>query len=237
MTDRTEQQRLQDISRNSKYAFGANRDMIGYSFVVFKRHIRAGAILELGPAEGFMTDHLASLGQPMTIVEGAAHFCDDLKQRFPAIDVVNSLFEDFAPETKYDNIILGHVLEHVENPVEILSRCRSWLTEGGRILAAVPNARSLHRQAAVILGMLKFEEQLNDADLHHGHRRVYTPETFRRDFIQAGLKIDIFGGYWLKPLSNGQIEKDWDANLLNAFMILGERYPDIAGEIYVVAGR
>ncbi len=87
------------------------------------------------------------------------------------------------------------------------------------------------------MGLLDFEEQLNEADLHHGHRRVYNPETFRRDFRAAGLSIEVFGGYWLKPLSNGQIEADWTPRMLGAFMTLGERYPDIAGEIYVVAGR
>ena len=45
----------------------------------------------------------------------------------------------------------------------------------------------------------------------------------------------MFGGYWIKPLSNGQIEQNWTAEMLEAFMELGERYPDIAGEIYVVA--
>jgi 2-polyprenyl-3-methyl-5-hydroxy-6-metoxy-1,4-benzoquinol methylase len=237
MTSETERKRLDDIAVVSKYAIGANRHTIEYSFEVFKRFIRSGPILEMGPAEGFMSDLLVRLGQPMTVVEGAAPFCASLKERHPQIEVVNALFEEYVPARKFESIILGHVLEHVENPVDILARSREWLTDTGRILVAVPNARSLHRQAAVILGMLSFEEQLNESDLHHGHRRVYTPETLRRDFIQASLNIEIFGGYWLKPLSNGQIERDWDDKLLHSFMILGERYPDVAGEIYVVATR
>jgi hypothetical protein len=76
---------------------------------------------------------------------------------------------------------------------------------------------------------------LNDMDRHHGHRRVFNPETYRQAFLQAGLKIEIFGGYWLKPISSGQIEAHWNNEMLQAFMKLGERYPDIAGEIYVVA--
>ena len=51
----------------------------------------------------------------------------------------------------------------------------------------------------------------------------------------VGLEIEAFGGYWLKPLSNGQIEQDWTPQMVEAFMKLGERYPDIAAEIYVVA--
>jgi hypothetical protein len=95
----------------------------------------------------------------------------------------------------------------------------------------------LHRQAAVLLGLLEFEEQLNEADIHHGHRRVYNPETFRRDFLKAGLTIEVFGGYWLKPVSNAQIEQSWTSEMLQAFMKLGERYPDISAEMYIVAHR
>jgi hypothetical protein len=36
-------------------------------------------------------------------------------------------------------------------------------------------------------------------------------------------------------VSNKQIEANWTPEMLDAFMQLGERYPDIAGEIYVVA--
>jgi 2-polyprenyl-3-methyl-5-hydroxy-6-metoxy-1,4-benzoquinol methylase len=119
--------------------------------------------------------------------------------------------------------------------VLILKRAARWLSPDGRIFAAVPNSRSLHRQAAVIMDLLPFEEALNEADRHHGHRRVYNPETFRRDFSLANLTIEIFGGYWLKPVSNSQIERDWSREMLEGFMRLGERYPDIAGEIYIVA--
>jgi len=232
----TERSRLDEIAAESTYGAGANRATIAHSFEVFRRYIQPGPILEMGPAEGFMTGDLAALGQPLTLVEGAAPFCDSLKARFPQATVVNALFEEFNPETRFQTIVLGHVLEHVDDPVGILKCAKPWLAEGGRILAAVPNSRSIHRQAAVLMGMLPFEEALNEADHKHGHRRVYNPETFRRDFLLAGLKIEVFGGYWLKPVSNGQIERDWTEEMLSAFMTLGERYPDIAGEIYVVAG-
>jgi 2-polyprenyl-3-methyl-5-hydroxy-6-metoxy-1,4-benzoquinol methylase len=233
---REERHRLDSIAAVSLYGVGVNPATIAHSFQIFRRHLRPGSILEMGPAEGLMTEELARLGQPLTVVEGAGAFCESLRGRFPQAEIVHSLFEDFRPAKRFDNIVLGHVLEHVDDPVAILSAAKPWLADGGRILAAVPNARSLHRQAAVIMGLLKFEEELNDADRHHGHRRVYTPETFRRDFLQAGLKIEVFGGYWLKPVSNGQIESDWSKEMLDAFMTLGERYPDIAGEVYVVAG-
>lgn len=233
--DASEASRLHSIAEKSRYSEGVNAAMIAYSFEVFRRFLRPGRILEMGPAEGFMTDALAGLGQPLTVVEGAQRFCQEIAARHPGAEVVNALFEEFAPSDAFDNIVLGHVLEHVADPVDILRRCRGWLAPGGRILAAVPNARSLHRQAGVLMGMLPVENAMNDLDRHHGHRRVYDPEGFRADFRAAGLQIEVFGGYWLKPVSNGQIEANWTPELLDAYMALGERYPDIASEIYVVA--
>ena len=237
MPSKTELQKLEEIASDTWYGRGVGADMVAYSARVFGRHLRPGSILELGPAEGIMTESLAKLGRPLTVVEGAASFCDDLRTRFPEVEVVHSLFEDFEPTQRFDNIIMGHVLEHVEDPVQILNLVKSWLAPGGRALTAVPNARSLHRQAAVMMGLLPFEEALNETDHHHGHRRVFNPETFRRVFLESELRIDFFGGYWLKPVSNGQIEQSWTPPMLDAFMGLGERYPDIAAEIYIVASN
>lgn len=226
---------LQKISQVSRYSAGVMPTAITYCGKILARHMKGESVLEMGPAEGVMTDWLAKSGKRVTVVEGSALFCDSLASRFPHIRVVHSLFENFKPGERFDTIVLGHVLEHVQDPVDILRRVRSWLSPGGCIFAAVPNARSIHRQAAVLMGMLSQEDALNATDVHHGHRRVFNPESFRAVFISAGLRVDIFGGYWLKPVSNGQIESDWTPAMVDAFMQLGERYPDIAGEIYVVA--
>jgi 2-polyprenyl-3-methyl-5-hydroxy-6-metoxy-1,4-benzoquinol methylase len=236
-TLREEQKSLDAIAKHSLYASGVNSDTIRYNFRVFQRFLSGNSILEMGPAEGVMTDLLMTTGRAVTCVEGATVFCDDLRRRHPSATVVNSLFETFAPTASFDNIVLGHVLEHVDDPTRIVSTASSWLSPHGRILAAVPNARSLHRQAAVIMGMLPAENSLNELDRHHGHRRVFDPESFRSVFLAAGLQIEAFGGYWLKPVSNAQIEKSWTPQMLEAFMQLGERYPDIAGEIYLIARR
>ncbi len=232
----TEKAHLERISQNSLYAAGVNSDTIRYSFKIAQRYLTGETLLELGPAEGVMTDLFAQTGKKMTLVEGSESFCNDLRRRHPQAEVVNALFEEFEPTQTYDTIVLGHVLEHVQDPVAIMKRVKNWVKPGtGRIFAAVPNARSLHRQAAVIMGLLPQEDALNELDKHHGHRCVFNPESFRNVFYQAGLKIEVFGGYWLKPVSNKQIEENWTPEMLAAFMQLGERYPDIAGEIYVVA--
>ena len=238
MISQSEKERLENISNVSLYCAGVNSYTIKYSFKIAQRYLVGDSILEMGPAEGVMTELLATTGKKLTLVEGSGLFCDSLRRRFPQANTVHTLFEEFQCSETFDNIILGHVLEHVEDPVHILSLAKQWLKPGmGRLFGAVPNARSVHRQAAVIMGLLRQEDTLNEMDFHHGHRRVFNPETFRNAFSQAGLRIEIFGGYWMKPLSNAQIEASWTPEMIEAFMVLGERYPDIAGEIYVVASR
>ena len=162
-------------------------------------------------------------------------FCESLKMRFPEAQVFHDLFETFNPTARFDTIVLSHVLEHVIDPIQLLRQAKSWLNPGGRLFCAVPNANSIHRQAAVLMGILETEASLNESDQQHGHRRVFTPEQLRSTFIDAGLIIERFGGYWLKPLSNGQIQSHWTQEMIEAFMILGEKYPEVAGEIYIVA--
>jgi 2-polyprenyl-3-methyl-5-hydroxy-6-metoxy-1,4-benzoquinol methylase len=230
-------QRLEAIAADSHYAAGVNRDTTRYSFRIFARHLQGRSVLEMGAAEGVMTELLAGTGLDLTIVEGSARFCHSLAHRYPAAGVVHAIFEAYEPAQRFDNIVLGHVLEHVEDARAVVARAAQWLAPGGRILAAVPNARSLHRQAAVLMGLLPEEHAMSEADRVHGHRRVFDPESFRACFVAAGLDVEIFGGYWLKPVSNAQIEATWTADMIEAFMRLGERYPDIAAEIYVVARR
>jgi 2-polyprenyl-3-methyl-5-hydroxy-6-metoxy-1,4-benzoquinol methylase len=230
-----EQESLEAIAADSLYGAGANGASVEYCAEVFSRYWKGGSVLELGPAEGLMTAHLDRHFERVTTVEGSERFCEDLRRRFPSITVVHALFEEFEPTERFDAVVLGHVLEHVAEPRDLLARAQGWLTPTGRLFAAVPSARSLHRQAAVLMGLLSSEHELNEMDRHHGHRRVYDPESFRAEFLASGMKIEVFGGYFLKPVSSAQIDADWTPDMLRAFMALGERYPDVAAEIYVVA--
>lgn len=45
----------------------------------------------------------------------------------------------------------------------------------------------------------------------------------------------IVGEYFLKPISNVRINANWSEDMVNAFLRLGEKYPEIAASIYLVA--
>jgi 2-polyprenyl-3-methyl-5-hydroxy-6-metoxy-1,4-benzoquinol methylase len=182
-----------------------------------------------------MTYEMVANGLTPELLEGSQTLSESLAKRFPNLRINNELFEDFSPSAQYDTIVMGHVLEHVVDPVGILEKYRNHLALNGKIWASVPNANSIHRQAAVKMGILEKVTSLNEADERHGHRRVFTPEDFQDAFQKAGLKVVHFGGYWLKPLSNAQIEQTWTDEMIEAFCALGRKYPEISGEMYIVA--
>ena len=51
---------LEKIASTSLYGSGVSGNAVKYSFEIFNRYIKKGSILELGPAEGIMTDLIYS---------------------------------------------------------------------------------------------------------------------------------------------------------------------------------
>ncbi len=227
---------IQAISQQHGYIDKCMTHSIEYSKkLVFPYLKNSSSILEIGPAEGYLSEFLAENSSRYEIVEPSKIFAKDLTNRFPQSIVNCCMIEDFNTKEKYDFILLSHVLEHVIDPVYVLRLCQNFMKENSTLFCIVPNSHSIHRQAAVQMGLLDKEDQLNESDIMHGHKRVYDMSLLNNHFLDADFNILSSGGYWLKPLSNSQIEKSWSDEMLSAFMTLGESYPDISAEIYVAS--
>jgi 2-polyprenyl-3-methyl-5-hydroxy-6-metoxy-1,4-benzoquinol methylase len=227
--------RLETCASDGIYSAGVNTATNLYSAKIFARWWRGDSVLEMGCGDGNTTRLLLEAFDDVTVIDGSQALADKIAAEFEGVNVVCELFEQWEPGRTFDTIVLNHTLEHVLDPVEILALAKRWLAPGGVVVASVPNCRSLHRQAAVIMGMLPAEDALTPADVRGGHRRVSSPEGFRAQFTAAGLKVEHSGGYWIKPLSNAQTDEWFTDEMIDAFLALGERYPDIAAEIYVIA--
>jgi 2-polyprenyl-3-methyl-5-hydroxy-6-metoxy-1,4-benzoquinol methylase len=207
--------------------------MIRFRYQTLRPHLQGPEGLELGPAEGEMTQFLVDDFESLTVVEGAAQLLAQIPEH-PNLTKIHSLFEEFTPERQFNTIILEHILEHVESPVPLLMMVKGWLRPGGQILIGVPNANSIHRLVAVKMGLLGHARELNARDHGLGHRRVYTHETLRGDLDDAGLHVIEMGGVFLKPLSNKQIQDSWTEEMIEGFYGLGKDFPEHAAEIYAV---
>ena len=138
------------------------------NYLSLKPYFKGKIALELGPALGQMTKYLVNDFEKLDIIEGSKELLDQIPN-YNNIVKYHSYFEEFITENKYDTIIMSHVLEHIEKPIEILKHIYGWLSEDGVFLISVPNAKSIHRLVAVEMGLLQSEFDLNERDNELGH--------------------------------------------------------------------
>lgn len=210
-----------------------DKRLIRFRYETLKPHLQGPEGLELGPAEGEMTQYLVDNFEKLTVVEGSGELLAQIPSR-SSLNKVHSLFEEFKPDREYNTIIMEHILEHVDSPVTLLTKVKKWLMPGGKILIGVPNGNSIHRLVAVKMGLLEHSCELNPRDHALGHRRVYTPDTLRADLQKAGLHLVEMGGVFYKPLSNSQIQDHWTEEMIQGFYEMGKDFPDNAAELYAV---
>src|SRR5665213_4159635 len=107
---------------------------------------RAQSVLELGLGHGFSTEVLSKHFTRHLVLEGSPAVISNFKTRFPdhKATIVETFFETFSPAERFDVIVMGFILEHVDKPVAIISRYKEFLSPGGRLFVAVPNAEVLN---------------------------------------------------------------------------------------------
>jgi 2-polyprenyl-3-methyl-5-hydroxy-6-metoxy-1,4-benzoquinol methylase len=213
-----------------------DRIVLAYRYQAIRPYLTGTTCLELGPAEGEMTRLLLSDFGQVTAVDGALELLDMIPEH-PRLTKVHSLFETFVPSVLFDTVVMDHVLEHVEGPGDLLRAASGWLRPEGRLIVGVPNALSIHRLAAVKMGLLSSPHDLNERDLRVGHRRVYDPAELKSEIERAGLHMIHSGGVLLKPLAYHQIAASWTRPMIDAFLELGCEFPGIAAELYAVCAR
>lgn len=197
-----------------------------------------GRVLELGYGMGRTTRELRRRGVDLEVLEGSPLLAATAREAQPDLVVHEGLFETWTPPAEpFDAILAPHVLEHVEDPRALLHRLHGWLVPGGRLVAVVPNAESLHRRLAVRMALQERLDTLSPRDHLVGHRRVYTLDGLRADVESAGLRCRDELGWFLKTLPNGMM-LDFPAPLLHAlFTISDELEPRMLANIGVVAER
>ena len=191
MRNRNYNQELKDTS-DHQYAYSFDFDIMHhYMIKSFKPFFKSGNLLELGSFKGDFTKKIFPYFNDITCVEASTLAIDVAKNEIGnKVKFVNGLFEDVNLPTKYENIILTHVLEHIDNPVALLKKINDeWLSDTGRFYLVCPNANAPSRQIAVKMGLISHNTAITPAEKEHGHVTTYTLDTLERDAKAAGLNV------------------------------------------------
>ncbi len=88
---------------------------------------------------------------------------------------------------RFDYIVFGDVLEHLSDPVQVLSQCRGMLNENGAVLASIPNVAHAAVRLMLLEGRWEYAEH---GILDDTHLRFFTASSIVELFDRAGFTVE-----------------------------------------------
>ncbi len=228
-----------------KYAYGFDFEVMHPMMMrSFEPFVRPGNALELGSFKGDFTQRMLPYFDDITCVEASDLAIAEARRRLgDRVTYVNALFEGATLPTRYHNVVLTHVLEHLDDPVMVLRRINAeWLADGGRLFLVCPNANAPSRQIAVKMGLISHNTAITPAESAHGHRCTYTLDTLERDAVAAGLEVVHRSGIFFKALANFQWDRLLQTDIISPEYLdgcfkLGQQYPDLCSSVFLMCER
>jgi 2-polyprenyl-3-methyl-5-hydroxy-6-metoxy-1,4-benzoquinol methylase len=251
---------LQENFSWDRTLFGSyNQILVHYQAISCLENSKKGSLLDLACGEGMMTSYFANEFERVVGVDAASIHLNKAKERLPSVEFHHALIEEFETEEKFDNVFLLMILEHVQDPVQILKKAASFLKEDGNLIVHVPNANAINRRLAVKMGTLLSCDELSPFDINVvGHRRAYDLASLQKDVKDAGLQTLKTGGVFYKMLSTPQMDwflknglwdaghgwgrsdgekKDWQIEFCRACYEIGKEQPEDCNVIFACINK
>jgi 2-polyprenyl-3-methyl-5-hydroxy-6-metoxy-1,4-benzoquinol methylase len=217
--------------RQSIYDFDNMLQLRWYPNRILKRVHDARSILELGLGHGVTTEIFNQHFERHVVLDASAAVIENFKKLYPNChpEIIQAYFEEFQSDERFDVIVFGYILEHVDDPVAVLSLFKPFLKKNGRVFVAVPNAEVMNRRLGNLAGMLPDMTVLSEHDHLLGHQRYYTVETLKADIRKAGYNTIDVEGIYLKPFTSQQIiSLNLEERILDAMCEIGIDYPELS---------
>jgi len=164
-------------------------------FLRYKRisNLAKGKILNLGSHDGELDKYLRKEHKNVSSADlGKADFIQDLNEKnWKSI------------KGKFDTLIAGEIIEHLENPIQFLKNCHRLLNEEGRLILTTPNATGLVylKNPGWCVGYtgkdLTFEQD-------HTHIHTFTTKMLELLFRRTGfknIKYQYLNGFIYNPIA------------------------------------
>jgi SAM-dependent methyltransferase len=193
-------------------------------------------VLDVGAADGLLARPLAEAGWRVVGIErdpiaaqAGARWCERM--------VVANLDRE-VPELggPFDAIVYGDVLEHLAEPLNVLTELNRLLAPGGFVLISVPNVAHFVIRLSLLGGRFDY---LDRGILDHTHLRFFTERSVRALVADAGLVVERFAAtpaplYQVLP---ERFHKPWLAVTHRWNAWLANSLPRLLGYQFVVLAR
>lgn len=140
-----------------------------------------GRMLDVGCGSGAFLRRMRQAGWEVVGIEPDTRAAARLAARegWPIYGALEDLLR--AREPRFDVIVLGHVIEHLPDPICTFAMLKGLLADGGRILLTTPNAMSM--------GLRIFGPAWRGLEPPR-HFNVFTPDSLRQTLERTGFRVD-----------------------------------------------
>ncbi|HXG60971.1 MAG TPA: class I SAM-dependent methyltransferase [Planctomycetota bacterium] len=150
-----------------------NRRYLGY---LRDLGVTQGRLLEVGVGSGSFLRAARSAGFTVTGCDLSETVCRRIEERWGIPMHRGSL--DLLPPAQWDVVVMNHVLEHVQDPVDFLRAARRRLRPGGVLHVAVPNVACIE---ALFPGWNCYLPC---------HLSYFTPQSLSQTLRRAGFQVE-----------------------------------------------
>lgn len=152
------------------------------SLSVLAERIPEGAtVLDLGCGSGALGQHLVQHRRctvdGLTLSEAEAALARPHYRRVEVANLEDAPLAQLFAAGSYDAIVCADVLEHLRQPEQVLTACRSLLAPGGQLLVSVPNAGYCGLIAELLHGEFRYRDE---GLLDRTHLRFFTRRSLQR---------------------------------------------------------
>lgn len=159
-------------------------DKLRFSYI--NKFVKGKNILDIGSKEGFVHKLLVEENPDREI------FTLDKEEGDFRIDL-DKPKKGKKINKKFDIIIAGEIIEHLESPINFVKYCKSLLKKNGRLIITTPNATGLQyiRNPA---WCVYYKE-------YRGHTQAFTIDMLKRICQDSGLKIiytNYINAFWIR---------------------------------------
>jgi len=144
--------------------------------------VQKGNLLDVGCGNGSFLARMRDAGWKVLGLEWDPSAAKAAQEWFGVPVIVGTLATAGLPARSIDAIILSHVIEHVHDPVGLLSQCSHILKSDGRLVMVTPNAESL--------GYRRFGQSWILLDPPR-HLQIFSLATLRACAESSGLRIRV----------------------------------------------